>query len=80
MVNKRYNTIQYNTIGCIDKHYALFLTEPRPPSVPQNLTEGDTSIHDGKVSISIHWKPPRKSDLPVTRYKVRPPGGKITKL
>lgn len=44
--------------------------EPRPPNPPSNLTEGDTLILGGKVAVSIHWLPPIKSDLPVTRYKV----------
>lgn len=44
--------------------------EPRRPGPPTNLTEGDTLIAGGKMTVTIRWFPPKKSDLPVTRYKL----------
>lgn len=44
--------------------------EPRRPGPPTNLTEGDTLIAGGKMTVTIRWFPPIKSDLPVTRYKL----------
>ena len=48
----------------------LSFTEPLPPGAPQNLTEGDTKFEDGRLTVKVHWDPPKKSDLPVARYKV----------
>ena len=48
----------------------MFFAEPQAPSQPVNLTEGETVIEKDKISITVHWKPPKKSDLPVHRYKV----------
>jgi len=45
-------------------------TEPRHPDPPRNVTEGDTLIMGDKMAVTIHWFPPNKSDLPITRYKV----------
>jgi hypothetical protein len=50
--------------------YFYLLAEPRKPGPPTNLTEGDTLIMGDKVAVTLHWFPPRKSDLPVSRYKV----------
>ncbi|KAK2143645.1 hypothetical protein LSH36_824g02009 [Paralvinella palmiformis] len=44
--------------------------EPTPPSIPVNLTEGDTLVQGNHVTVSVQWKPPLNSDLPVTRYKI----------
>ncbi|XP_052784865.1 anosmin-1-like isoform X2 [Mya arenaria] len=37
---------------------------------PQNITEGATTLRKGLVDVTIHWAPPRYSDLPVWRYCV----------
>lgn len=52
-----------NTLICV--------SEPDAPGAPQNITEGQTVIRDNKIYLTIHWDPPRTSDLPVNRYKVR---------
>ncbi len=49
------------------------VSEPQAPGAPQNLTEGQTVIKDNKLSVTIHWLAPKKSDLPIARYKVRTP-------
>jgi hypothetical protein len=55
----------------VDNYFASYvLTEPRKPGSPTNLTEGDTLIMVGKVAVSLRWLPPKKSDLPISRYKV----------
>ena len=48
----------------------LFFPEPLPPAAPVNLTEGETKIQDGRMTVMIHWEAPEESDLPVARYKV----------
>ena len=47
-----------------------FLVEPQAASPPTNLTEGETILTKNKLSVTMHWLPPKKSDLPVIRYKV----------
>ncbi|WAR28258.1 KALM-like protein [Mya arenaria] len=32
---------------------------------PQNITEGATTLRKGLVDVTIHWAPPRYSDLPI---------------
>ncbi|XP_074657809.1 anosmin-1-like [Tubulanus polymorphus] len=44
--------------------------EPRVPGQPMNLTEGETTIHDGLIDKQIRWSPPAYSDIPVTRFKI----------
>jgi hypothetical protein len=44
--------------------------EPQRPDRPSNLTEGDTLVIDGKVAVTVHWSPPKNTDLPISRYKV----------
>ena len=56
---------------CSKLLYVSFdFTEPANPSAPLNLTEGETVIEKDKISIIIHWLPPKKTDLPIHRYKV----------
>lgn len=44
--------------------------EPKKPGPPTNVTEGDTLIMGDKVAVNLHWYHPKKSDLPVSRYKL----------
>lgn len=44
--------------------------EPRRPSPPVNLTEGNSVITGGKVSITIQWSPPLFTSIPINRYKI----------
>ena len=46
------------------------MVEPNSPGMPRNLTEGDTIIKNSKIGVIIKWLPPKRSDLPVSRYKV----------
>lgn len=40
------------------------------PSPPQNITEGVTTLRKGHVDLTIHWEPPKYSDLPVWKYMI----------
>ncbi|XP_045201547.2 anosmin-1-like isoform X2 [Mercenaria mercenaria] len=40
------------------------------PMPPQNITEGVTTLRKGHVDLTIHWEPPKYSDLPVWKYMI----------
>ena len=46
------------------------ITGVEGPMPPQNITEGVTTLRKGHVDLTIHWEPPRYSDIPVWKYKV----------
>ncbi|TSK53628.1 Anosmin-1 [Bagarius yarrelli] len=44
---------------------------PLPPERPQNISiENQTVSSDGRVSVLLHWDPPREGDLQLHHYKV----------
>ncbi|KAL3848017.1 hypothetical protein ACJMK2_018902 [Sinanodonta woodiana] len=44
--------------------------EVRPPQAPRNFTEGVTTLKNGKVDVTVHWEPPKFSDLPIWKYMI----------
>ncbi|KAL5005280.1 hypothetical protein ScPMuIL_018736 [Solemya velum] len=40
------------------------------PSRPRNLTEGETTLRENKVDVTLTWQAPKRCDLPVWRYTV----------
>ncbi|KAJ8310693.1 hypothetical protein KUTeg_012558 [Tegillarca granosa] len=40
------------------------------PTPPQNVSEGVSVVRDKHVDVTIHWKPPKRSDIPIWRYTV----------
>ncbi|XP_013380671.1 anosmin-1 [Lingula anatina] len=68
----RVATVSTNgSVGFSSGSKALRLSRvPQPPSQPVNLTEGSTTVHDGKIDVEIKWLPPLTSDLPIIRYRV----------
>lgn len=40
------------------------------PLPPQNITEGVTTLRNGHVDVTIHWEPPKYSDVPVWKYMI----------
>ncbi|KAK3579676.1 hypothetical protein CHS0354_027131, partial [Potamilus streckersoni] len=42
----------------------------KPPQAPRNLTEGVTTLKNGRVDVTVHWEPPNFSDLPIWRYMI----------
>ncbi|CAH1781660.1 unnamed protein product [Owenia fusiformis] len=44
--------------------------EPRSPSEPTDFREGGFTLHDGMVNVRLLWEEPRKSDLPISKYKI----------
>lgn len=40
------------------------------PFPPRNITEGVTTLRKGHVDLTIHWEPPKYSDLPIWKYMV----------
>ena len=48
----------------------IFLTEPRNPREPRNLSLSGAKIQsDGKLRILLRWRPP-PSDIPIMFYKL----------
>jgi hypothetical protein len=55
----------------MNHHVLLFCyLEPAPPGLPVNLTEGSTLVQGNHVTVSVQWKHPTNSDIPVSKYKV----------
>lgn len=57
----------------------LHTTDPLPPERPQNISAANQTVSaDGRVSVLLHWDPPREGDLLLNHYKVTwsSPGGK----
>ncbi|XP_060585081.1 anosmin-1-like [Ruditapes philippinarum] len=40
------------------------------PMPPQNITEGVTTLRKGHVDLTIHWEPPKYTDIPVWKYMI----------
>lgn len=67
-----YSVIFHNPQGFIYDiiHILVFNLEPQAPGQPTNITEVSMKVVSGQVSTTISWQPPRKTDLPITRYKI----------
>jgi hypothetical protein len=50
----------------------ILSSAPKPPSVPQNLSMiVNDKVNETNVNIKVSWLPPKRSDLPLTNYKVK---------